>query len=105
MPSKAKKAKKEISQAAIDDLIRKHKGKHAVECDCLKSCLNPKYSRYLFVGLDEGVLSLNLEKMDGHMLPANSVTAKKWRMKQSRKAKMAEAKLAKAKGSNRERPD
>ena len=54
MPSKTKK---EISQAAIDDLIRKFKGKHAVECNCLKSCLDKKYTRYLFVGLDDGVLS------------------------------------------------
>ena len=97
MPSKTKKAKKEISQAAIDELIRKHKGKHAVEAECLKSCLDPKYSRYLFVGLDDGVLSLNLEKMDGHLLPANSMTAKKWRMRQARSAKRAEAELAKAK--------
>jgi hypothetical protein len=99
MPSKAKKAKKEISQAAIDELIRKHKGKHAVEAERLKSCLDPKYTRYLFVGLDEGVLSLNLEKMDGHMLPANSMTAKKWRMRQARTAKVAEAKLAKEKAA------
>jgi hypothetical protein len=97
MPSKAKKAKKEISQAAIDELIRKHKGKHAVECDCLKSCLNPKYSRYLFVGLDEGVLYLNFESMTGKMLPANSMTAKKWRMRQARTAKRDEAKAAAAK--------
>jgi hypothetical protein len=97
MQSKAKKAKKEISQAAIDELIRKFKGKHAVECDCLKSCLDKKYTRYLFVGLDEGVLFLNLEKMDGRMLPANSMTAKNWRMRQARVAKRAEAKLARAK--------
>lgn len=95
MPSKTKKAKKDINQAAIDELIRKHKGKHAVECDCLKSCLDKKYTRYLFVGLDEGVLFLTLESMDGHMLPANSMTAKKWRMRQARKAKLAEAKLSK----------
>jgi hypothetical protein len=96
MPSKAKKAKKEISQAAIDGLIRKYKGKFAVECDCLKSCLNPKYSRYLFVGLAEGVLYLNLEAMTGKMLPASSMTAKKWRARRVRTAKLAEAKLAKA---------
>jgi hypothetical protein len=95
MPN-AKKAKKEISQAATDELIRKYKGKHAVECDCLKSCLDKKCTRYLFVGLDEGVLFLNLERMDGHMLPANSMTAKKWRMRQVRKVKLAETKLAKA---------
>lgn len=95
MPSKTKKAKKEISQAAIDELIRKHKGKHAVESDCLKSCLNPKYSRYLFVGLDDGVLYLNLEAMTGKLLPANSKTAKDWRARQARTAKRAEAKLAK----------
>ena len=41
------------------------------------------------------MLFLNLEKMDGHLLPANSMTAKKWRMRQARKAKLAEAKLAK----------
>jgi hypothetical protein len=29
MPSKLKKAKKDIGQAAIDELIRKYKGKHA----------------------------------------------------------------------------
>lgn len=102
MPSKKnndkpKAAKKEISQAAIDELIRKYKGKHAVEADCLKSCLDKKYTRYLFVGLDEGVLFLNLETMDGHMLPAGSMTAKKWRIRQARAAKLAEAKLAKAK--------
>jgi hypothetical protein len=47
----SKPAKKPISQAQIDDLIRQHKGRNAVECDCLKSCMNPKFSRYLFVGL------------------------------------------------------
>ena len=94
MPSKAKKAKKEISQAAIDELIRKHKGKHAVEAECLKSCLNPRYSRYLFVGLSEGVLSLNLEAMTAHVLPANSKTAKDWRARQTRIAKRAETKIA-----------
>jgi hypothetical protein len=92
MPSKAKRAKKDISQAIIDELIIQYKGKHAVECDCLKSCLDKKYTRYLFVGLDEGVLFLNLERMDGHLLPANSMTAKKWRMRQARTAKLAEAK-------------
>lgn len=50
MPSKKaakpKAAKKPISQATIDEMIRKHKGKNAVEADCLKSCLNPKFSRY-----------------------------------------------------------
>jgi hypothetical protein len=95
MPSKAKKAKKEINQAAIDELIRKYKGKHAVECDCLKSCLNPKYSRYRFVGLAEGVLYLNLEAMTGKMLPANSKTAKDWRARQAHAANLAEAKPAK----------
>jgi hypothetical protein len=98
MPKTKKKetsAKRAISQAAIDELIRKHKGKNAVECDCVKSCLNPKYSRYLFVGLSEGVLSLNLEEMTGHMLPANSKTAKDWRARQARKAKCDEAKIAK----------
>lgn len=65
MPSKTvkKAAEKPISQATIDELIRKHKGKHAVEADCLKSCLDPRFSRYQFVGLDEGVLSLNLEEL------------------------------------------
>jgi hypothetical protein len=91
-----KPAKKPVSQSAIDDLIRKHKGKSAVECDCLKSCMNPKFSRYLFVGLSEGVLHLNLEKMTGHILAANSKTAKDWRARQARKAKRDEAKLAKA---------
>jgi hypothetical protein len=100
MPRKAKKAKKEISRAAIDELIREHKGKHAVECDCLKSCLDKKYTRYVFVGLDDGVLFLNLEKMDGHMLPNTSMTAKKWRMRQARTAKLAEAKFVKAKAMN-----
>ena len=92
----SKPGKKPVSQAQIDDLIRKYKGKNAVECDCLKSCLNPKYSRYLFVGLSDGVLHLNLEKMTGHMLPANSKTAKDWRARQARKTKRAEAKLAKS---------
>jgi hypothetical protein len=90
-------AKKPVSQAAIDDLIRKHKGKNAVECDCLKSCVNPKYARYLFVGLSDGVLHLNLEAMAAHMLPANSKTAKDWRARQARAAKRAEAKLAEVK--------
>src|SRR4051812_40919000 len=85
-----KPAKKPINQAQIDELIRKHKGKNAVECDCLKSCTNPKFSRYLFVGLSVGVLHLNLEKMTGHMLPANSKTAKNWRARQGRKAKRTE---------------
>jgi hypothetical protein len=97
MPSKTKKAKKEISQAAIDELIRKHKGKHAVEAECLKSCLDPKYSRYLFVGLDEGVLYLNLEAMTGKMLPANCKTAKGWRARQAGIAKRAEDRIAKSK--------
>jgi hypothetical protein len=61
----------------------------------LKSSLNPKYSRYQFVGVSGGVLYLNFEKMTGHMLPANSMTAKKWRAQQARKAKAAEAKLVK----------
>jgi hypothetical protein len=91
---KQSKAKKPISQAAIDDLIRKHKGKNAVECDCLKSCVNPKYGRYLFVGLSDGVLHLNLEAMTAHILPANSKTAKDWRARQARIVKRAEAKLA-----------
>jgi hypothetical protein len=94
MPSD-KPTKKPISQSAIDDLIRKHKGKNAVECDCLKSCLNPKYSRYLFVGLSDGVLHLNLEKMTGHILPATSKTAKDWRARQARKAKRDEKSLKK----------
>jgi hypothetical protein len=92
---KPKAAKKPITQATIDEMIRKFKGKNAVECDCLKSSLNPKYSRYLFVGLSGGVLYLNFEKMTGHMLPASSMTAKKWRAQQARNAKAAEAKLAK----------
>jgi len=33
------------------------------------------------------------------MLPANSMTAKKWRMRQARKAKLADAKLAKEKAA------
>jgi len=82
--------KKPVSQAAIDDLIRKHKGKNAVECDCLKSCVNPKYGRYIFVGLSDGVLSLNLEGMTAHMLPANSKTAKDWRARQARLKKREE---------------
>jgi hypothetical protein len=90
-------AKKPVSQSAIDDLIRKHKGKNAVECDCLKSCVNPKYGRYLFVGLSDGVLHLNLEAMTAHMLPANSKTAKDWRARQARAVKRAEAKLTDAK--------
>ena len=44
MPRKI--AKKSVSQASIDRLIRRHKGKNAVECDCLKSCLNPKNGLY-----------------------------------------------------------
>jgi hypothetical protein len=92
-----KTAKKSISQEQIDALIRKHKGRNAVECDCLKSCLNPKYNRYLFVGLSDGVLHLNLEAMTGHMLAANSKTAKDWRSRQARVAKRAEAKLFKNK--------
>jgi hypothetical protein len=81
----------------IDELIRENKGKNAVECDCLKSCVNPEYSRYLFVGLSDGsVLNLNLEAMTGHMLSASSKTAKKWRARQAR-AMAAEAKRAEAK--------
>jgi hypothetical protein len=95
MPTKEHKAKKPITQAVIDELIRKFKGKNAVECDCLKSSLNPKYSRYQFVGLSSGVLYLNFEKMTGKLLPADSMTAKKWRARQARKVKAAEAKLAK----------
>jgi hypothetical protein len=93
---KPKAAKKPITQAVIDELICKFKGKNAVECDCLKSSLNPKYSRYLFVGLSSGVLYLNFEKMTGHMLTASSMTAKKWRAQQARNAKAAETKLAMA---------
>jgi hypothetical protein len=89
MPSRKLTAKKPITQAAIDDLIRKHKGKNGVEC--LKSCLNPKFSRYLFVGLSGGVLYLNLEAMTGHMLPASSKTAKDWRARQVRALKREEA--------------
>jgi hypothetical protein len=95
MPSD-KAAKKPVSQSAIDELIRKHKGKNAVECDCLKSCLNPKYNRYVFVGLSEGVLHLNLEKMTGHILPANSKTAKDWRARQARALKRREVKSARS---------
>jgi hypothetical protein len=88
--AKPKAAKKAISQTAIDEMIQKHKGKNAVEADCLKSCLNPKFSRYQFVGLSSGeVLSLNLEAMTAHMLPANSKTAKDWRARRARKAKAA----------------
>lgn len=87
----SKPAKKPVSQAQIDELIRKHKGKNAVECDRLKSCMNPKFSRYLFVGLSEGVLHLNLEAMTGHMLAANSKTAKDWRARQARELKREEA--------------
>ena len=79
----------------IDELIRKFKGKNAVECDCLKSSLSTKYSRYQFVGLSGGVLYLNFEKMTGRLLPADSMTAKKWRAQQSRITKLAEGKLAK----------
>jgi hypothetical protein len=102
MPSKKsdekpKGAKKPINRAAIDELIRKHKGKNAVEAECLKSCFDQKYSRYLFVGLSSGeVLNLNLEAMTAHMLPANSKTAKDWRARQARAAKREEAKIAKA---------
>ena len=98
MPTSKKehRAKKPITQAVIDELIRKHKGKNAVECDCLKSSLSPQYSRYQFVGLSAGVLYLNFEKMTGKLLPADSMTAKKWRARQARTAKAAEAKLAKA---------
>ena len=99
MPSSKKehKAKKPITQATIDELIRKFKGKNAIECDCLKSSLSPKYSRYQFVGLSSGeVLNLNLEAMSGHMLPANSKTAKDWRARQARAAKRAEERIAKA---------
>jgi hypothetical protein len=92
----SKPAKKPIGQIQIDELIRKHKGKNAVECDCLKSCMNPNFSRYLFVGLSEGVLHLNLEKMTGHMLATNSKTAKDWRARQARKAKRDEANVVKA---------
>jgi len=96
MPRKTKKAKKEISRTTIDELIRKYKGKHAVESDCLKSCLNPKYSRYRFVGLSEGVLYLNLEAMTGKMLPASSKTAKDWRARQVRAAKLVQSKVTNA---------
>jgi hypothetical protein len=92
---KPKAAKKPITQATIDELIRKFKGKNAVECDCLKSSLSTKYSRYQFVGLSGGVLYLNFEKMTGRLLPADSMTAKKWRAQQSRITKLAEGKLAK----------
>jgi hypothetical protein len=98
MPSK-RSAKKPISQVAIDELIRKHKGKNAVECDSVKSCLNPKYSRYLFVGLSEGVLYLNLEAMTGKILPASSKTAKDWRARQVRVAKREDAKLVREKAA------
>ena len=91
----AKKTKKPVSQSAIDELIRKHKGKNAVECDNLKSCLNPKYHRYVFVGLSDGsVLNCNLEAMAAHVMPSNSGTAKKWRARQAAQRKRDEAKLA-----------
>jgi hypothetical protein len=88
------KPKKAVTQAAIDELIRKNKGKNAVERPCLKRCVHPKYSRYQFVGLSDGVLSLNLEAMTAHMLPVSSKSAKDWRALQARLAKRAEAKLA-----------
>jgi hypothetical protein len=59
--------------------------------------VNPKYDRYLFVGLSDGVLHLNLEALTAHMLPPNSKTAKDWRARQARAAKRAEAKLTDAK--------
>jgi hypothetical protein len=80
----SKPAKKPISQEQIDGLIRKYKGKNAVESDCLKSCTDPKFNRYLFVGLSGGVLHLSLEAMTGHM-----------RARQSRKSKRDETKIAK----------
>jgi predicted secreted protein len=89
-------SKKPISQAAIDDLIRKNKGKNAVEAENLKNCMNPKYHRYQFVGLSDGsVLNLNLEAMTAHTLPANSMTAKMWRLRQARAVKRLDAKKAK----------
>ena len=59
--------KKALSQAAIDELIRKHKGKNAVESQNIGGCTNPKYHRYRFVGLSGGVLHLDLENLTAHM--------------------------------------
>ena len=94
--------KKAISQAAIDELIRKSKGKSAVESVNIGSCKNPKYSRYQFVGLSCGVLHLNLEEMTAHMLPAVSKTAKAWKKRQAAKLKRDEAKLVKEAAKNAE---
>jgi len=47
MPSKTKKAKKEINQATIYKLIRKFKGNHAVECDCLILSRQKVYSLHI----------------------------------------------------------
>jgi hypothetical protein len=88
-------SKKPISQAAIEELIRKSKGKNAVEADNLKNCMNPQYHRYQFVGLsDSSVLNLKLETMTADTLPANSMTAKKWRLQQARAVKREPAKKA-----------
>lgn len=88
--------KKAVSRAAIGELIRKHKGKNAVESENIGGCKNPKYHRYQFVGLSGGVLHLDLENLTEHMMPADSKTAKKWHVRRAAALKREEAKLAKA---------
>ena len=88
--------KKAVSRAAIGELIRKHKGKNAVESENIGGCKNPKYHRYQFVGLSGGVLHLDLENLTEHMMPADSKTAKKWHVRRAAALRREEAKLAKA---------
>jgi len=88
--------KKAVSQATIDELIRKHKGMNAVESLNIGGCKNPKYHRYQFVGLSGGVLHLDLENLTAHMMPADSKTAKRWRARQAAALKREETKLAAA---------
>jgi hypothetical protein len=90
--------KKAISQSAVDELIRKTIGpKRAVEARLFKSSTSPKWMRYQMYGLDRGVVYVNLDKMKARVMEESSHCSKQWARRQARTAKLAEAKLAKAK--------
>ena len=85
-----------MSQKAVDELIRKTIGpKRAVEA-LYKSSTSSKWARYEIYGLDSGVVYVSLDKGTAHVMDANSRCAKEWAKKQTRKARVAEAKIAKA---------
>lgn len=84
--------KANISQKAVDELVRKTIGKRAVEA-LHKSSTNPKWARYQMWGLSDGaVCHVNIDAMTAHVLEEGH-SVKAWQKRRARKAKRAEAKL------------